>query len=81
MRGEAEIRFDTRRDGALRVALYDLGGRCVRTLYAGAATAAGTQRFTLNARTDDGRPLEAGVYFVRVQGPDGARSSRLLLLR
>jgi len=80
MRVEAEIRFDTRRDGALTVALYDLSGRCVRTLRSGGRAAAGTQRFTLNARAGDGRPLEAGVYFVRVQGPDGVRSSRLLVL-
>ncbi len=35
---------------------------------------------TLDARGDDGRRLGAGVYFVRVQGPDGERSRRLLLL-
>jgi parallel beta-helix repeat protein len=80
MRAEAEIRFDTRRDGPLSVALYDLGGRCVRMLRAGGSAAAGTQRFTLNARAGDGRPLQAGVYFVRVQGPDGVRSSRLLVI-
>jgi len=81
MRSMAELQWDTRRAGPLSVAVYDLGGRCVRTLRADGAAAAGVQRLTLDARGDDGRPLEAGVYFVRVQAPDGPRSGRLLLLR
>jgi hypothetical protein len=81
MRSTAEIHFDTHASGALRVALYDLAGRRVRTLRAGGPAATGAQRFTLDAHGDDGRPLEAGIYFVRVQGPDGERSSRLLVLR
>jgi hypothetical protein len=81
MRNRAELRFETTRAGALRVAVYDLVGRCVRTLRAGGTAAAGSQRFALDARADDGRPLESGVYFVSVLGPDGPRSSRLLILR
>jgi flagellar hook assembly protein FlgD len=81
MRNRAELRFETTRAGALRVAVYDLVGRCVRTLRAGGTAAAGSQRFSLDARADDGRPLESGVYFVNVLGPDGPRSSRLLILR
>jgi parallel beta-helix repeat protein len=81
MSAVAEIRFDTRRTGVLDVAVYDLGGRRVRTVRAGASAAPGAQRFVLDARADDGRPLGTGVYFVRVQGPDGPLSSRLLVLR
>jgi len=81
MRAAAELQFDTGRGGPLTVAVYDLGGRCVRTLLAGAAAAPGAQRLVLDARGDDGRPLESGVYFVRVLSPDGERSRRLLLLR
>ena len=81
MDAAAELRFDTRRTGALDVAVYDLGGRRVRTVRAAGTAAAGAQRFTLDARADDGRPLEAGIYFVRVQGPDGPISTRLLVRR
>ena len=81
MHSSAELRFDTRRDGPLRVAVYDLVGRCVRTLHAGGPVAAGAMRFGLDAHGDDGRPLGTGVYFIRVEDPLGARSSRLLLLR
>jgi len=80
MSSAAELEFGTLRGGPLTVAVYDLGGRCVRTLRAGAIAAPGAQRMTLDARGDDGRRLGAGVYFVRVQGPDGERSRRLLLL-
>jgi len=80
MRSASEIRFRTDRAGPLSVALYDLSGRRVRTLLGGMA-APGEQRLTVDARGDDGRTLEAGVYFVRVQDPEGERSRRLLLLR
>jgi parallel beta-helix repeat protein len=79
MRAGAEILFRTSRPGPLRVSLLDLAGRCVRTLEA--PVGAGAQRVTLEARAEDGRPLEAGVYFVRVSGPDGDLSGRVLVLR
>jgi hypothetical protein len=81
MRSASEILFRTSREGPLSVAVYDLSGRRVRTLLAGRMAAPGEQRVALDARGDDGRALESGVYFVRVQGTDGERSRRLLLLR
>jgi hypothetical protein len=81
MRARAEILFRTLRPGPLRVAIHDLGGRCVRTLRPGGFAEAGAQRLVLDARADDGRPLRAGVYFVRVSGPDGELSARILVLR
>ncbi|MCA9753729.1 MAG: T9SS type A sorting domain-containing protein, partial [Gemmatimonadetes bacterium] len=44
------------------IAIFDLAGRRIRTLPAGAA------RWDL--RTDLGRPVAAGIYFLR---PDGVR--------
>ena len=81
MRTRTEILFHTLRPGPLRVAIDDLAGRCVRTLRPGGIAEAGAQRLVLDARADDGRPLEAGVYFVRVSGPDGDLSARILVLR
>src|SRR4029077_16865740 len=81
VRWRAEIGFVLPHAGRLRVAIYDLGGRRVRTLRAGEAAADGEQRLALDARGDDGRTLQTGVYFVRVQGPDGARSRRFVVLR
>jgi len=80
-RVHAEIRFATHGSGPLSIGVYDLGGRCVRTLRAGGQAAGGDQRFALDLRGDDGRRLKAGIYFIRVQCADGPLSSRLLLLR
>ncbi|MEZ5064764.1 MAG: T9SS type A sorting domain-containing protein [bacterium] len=56
--------------GGAEIAVFDLAGRRIRTLPAGAA------RWDL--RTDLGRPVAAGIYFLRPDG--GARSATRLIV-
>ncbi|MDO9171077.1 MAG: FlgD immunoglobulin-like domain containing protein, partial [bacterium] len=51
------------------VAIYDIAGRCVRTLSSGLKSSGGQMQW--NGRSDDGRPVAAGVYFVRLQARGG----------
>jgi len=51
-----------------KVVIYDVAGRRVRELNSGLQ---GGARLTWNGRADDGRPVSAGVYFVRVQARNG----------
>ncbi len=61
------------------LAVYDLSGRLVRR-YRGAA-GPGTEVFTWDGRTGDGRPAAPGVYFYRVRAGEYHRTLRMMLLR
>lgn len=53
-------------DGSAHVAIYDLGGRLVRTLAEG-RFAPGRERVTWDGRDAEGQHVASGVYFVRSQ--------------
>ena len=60
-----------------RIDVFDVRGRRVRQLV-NAATAAGTHRVTWDGADDAGRPLGAGIYFVRLTTPAGEHSLRVV---
>ena len=65
MSGSATIAFTLAGGGAYEIAIHDLGGR--RVFHARDADAApGEQRLAWDGRGDDGGPVPAGLYFVRV---------------
>ncbi len=67
------------RPGPLSVRVYDLRGRLVRLLHEGPVTAtAGV--LTWQGRDDAGRAAAAGVYLVRLRGPDGRTAVRRVTL-
>jgi len=51
----------------VRLEVYDVLGRVVRSLASGERQAAGTHRTAFDGRGDDGRKLGSGVYFLRLQ--------------
>ena len=79
-RNQATLALRLNRCGALNIALYDLNGRRVRTVYGGAEVGAGLHEFQLDGRDDRGRPLGSGVFFYRAQTPDGIRQGRFVIL-
>jgi flagellar hook assembly protein FlgD len=54
--------------GAVRLRVYDVGGRLVRTLVDGAQTA-GQKTAIWNGRDNQGRGVASEVYFYRLQAP------------
>jgi hypothetical protein len=64
--GGSRIEFTLAREDRVDLAVYDLGGRRLRTLKHG-ALAAGPQRFDWNGRDDAGHVAPAGVYFVKLE--------------
>jgi hypothetical protein len=66
--------------GQADVSIVDLSGRSVRTLETGGLTA-GFHPLIWNGRDDAGRPLPAGVYFMRAALGDHHTSSRLVMIR
>lgn len=66
--------------GPVRLAVYDLQGRLVRTLADGWRPA-GTFEASWDGRDDRGRRLAAGTYLVRFSAGGTARAGKLLLVR
>ena len=62
------------------VGIYDVSGRLVRRVHAGALPA-GELQFSWDGRDDAGRLVSAGTYFVRVRGEGLDLASKLLRMR
>ena len=74
------LSFGMRRAGPVRAQVFDVRGRCVRTLMDG-DWPAGRQIIALDGRDDRGAMLPAGVYYYRVRTAEGSQTGRFLLLR
>jgi hypothetical protein len=80
--GALTVRFGVPRSGLLDLAVFDVGGRRVRTLRRG-WTGAGNHELRWNGRDDAGLRIAAGVYYVRLVGADGRqnRTQKLQIVR
>jgi len=80
-RGTATIRFQLAQPGEVTLRVFDLTGRCVRTLAEGALPA-GEQTRVWDGADNRGGRLSAGVYWVRlVVGDRYTSKMRMLRLR
>ena len=78
--GASSIRYSIPQAGPVRVSVYDIAGRLVATLV-DRRVDRGTWTTRWNGRTDSGAPAATGMYFLRVQTPQGSRASKLTLVR
>jgi hypothetical protein len=67
--------------GRVHAALFDARGRLVRTLAEESAAAPGDHDLPFDARGDGGAPLPSGIYFIRVETPEGTSTSRVAILK
>jgi hypothetical protein len=79
--GKAPIRisFDLPRDAAVRLRVFDVTGRRVKSLVDGRRPA-GSHVLTWSAVDDSDRPLAAGVYWVSFEALDHAATRKLIVL-
>ena len=66
--------------GLVRLLVVDVTGRLVRQLHDGVVSA-GEQRLTWDGRDSQGRPVDGGVYLVRVSTVDGIVTGRIVIAR
>lgn len=79
--GWGELQFWTSKPGRLLVTLHDVNGRLVRTLFENSRAGAGYHRVGIDvSQRPFGPTLAAGVFFYRIEGIDGRRSGKLLVL-
>jgi photosystem II stability/assembly factor-like uncharacterized protein len=74
------VAFFLPRQGHVQIGVFDLSGRQVRTLAAGAFPR-GDHKLEWNGRDDDGRALASGSYLVRCQTDLASRTQRVMLIR
>jgi hypothetical protein len=75
--GETQLEIGLPEAGAIRVEVYDVAGRRVRTM--GVPGVRGWQSVTFRGVNDGGHPLASGVYFYRV-GVGGSTITRKMLI-
>lgn len=79
-RGGAALALKISRPGDVRVQLFDVRGRLVRTIAEGRYPA-GERLLRWNGEDDRGRQVGSGIYFFRVETPDGIEKRRIAVLR
>ena len=62
-------------------AIFDLAGRRVRALAAGAQCAAGSYTLTWDGRADTGRQVASGAYLCRLEAGGEVGTQKLLLVK
>jgi len=79
--GPVAVRFTLPEDAAgASLAVYDVGGRRVRTLAHG-ALGAGAHRVEWDGRADDGARVGAGLFFLRLEAGGEAASTKVMMLQ
>jgi hypothetical protein len=77
---DTTIAFELARSETVRLAVYDAGGRMVRTLVRG-TEGPGRHEARWDGRTDAGGTAAPGVYFYRLEAAGEARSARMTRVR
>jgi len=74
------IRYELPRPDHVSVGVFDVDGRLVRQLVAGAFQPSGPQTAQWDGRDEQGRPMAPGVYFYRIEAGALSASRRMVLL-
>lgn len=77
---EATFSFTVGRAGPVRIGLYDVHGRLVRTLL-DRPVEAGAHQVKIDGRSSAGQTLASGVYYYRLETAGESRSGRITILK
>jgi hypothetical protein len=78
--GETTIAYSVGTPMNVRLAVYDTSGRLVRTLVRD-TVASGAHAVRWSGTDGAGRPVAAGVYFLRLDAPESATTQKVVLTR
>jgi len=78
--GSARFGYQTVKPGNVSVAVYDLQGKRIKSLFAG-DVASGAHAREWDGRTVQGKKAPAGIYIVRLEADGFSRSLRAVLTR
>ncbi len=77
---ETNITYVLREHSAVRLTIFNLGGREIATLVR-ATQAAGTYRISWDGTDDSGSPVSSGIYFYQIQAGHQTAARTMLLLK
>jgi hypothetical protein len=77
---QTKITYDLAREGQVRLEVYDVQGRLVRTLVSG-ARGSGRHTETWNGTADDGGRVSSGVYLARLTADGVTGMMKMMLLK
>ncbi len=75
------LSFVTTRVGAARLTLFDTSGRLVRTLLDTTSLPSGYHDIPVDARGGNGTQLSSGIYFYRLETPEGTQKGRMAITK
>lgn len=75
------IRFELPRRSPVRIRVFDVSGRLVRTILDGALMEAGSHEAVWDGRADGGRGVGAGLYFCRFEAGAFTTAKRMVLVQ
>jgi hypothetical protein len=78
--GAVIIRYGLPERTSVRLGIFDLGGRIIRSIENGGPRDSGYHTFTWDGRDDRGRLVAAGVYVVRIEAMDSTVTRKLIRL-
>ncbi len=81
MLDHGSLRFTLSRPGPLKVEIFDVTGRVIRTLVDEAMVLPGQFEYALDDHSDRGRRIPPGIYFYQVKSAEKTVSGRFLTLR
>ena len=76
---ETEVTFSLDRDQVVTLSIYDISGRCLRTLINGPLLS-GVHRVVWDGKDNLGTPVASGMYFCRLEKEGQPASTRKMLL-
>ena len=75
------ISLQMEKGGDAEIAIYDVNGRLVKTIFKGGRLEKGRHKFTWDATDANGKTVSSGLYFAVATTPQGKISERLTLIR
>ena len=78
--GPTSIHLEVARPGPVELSVFDPVGRRIRRLI-DRRQIAGSHEIVWDGRNEEGRPVGAGIYFVRIWSPDGTATRQIALIR
>ena len=77
---DVELSFDLAKRQSVVLAVFSVEGRRIRTLQQGTLEA-GPHRLAWDGLDDHGKPVADGMYFARLEGAEGARTTSVVRVR
>jgi hypothetical protein len=74
------LRYDLSEDGLVKITIYDMMGRVVKTLVNGSQTA-GYRMIQWNATNNTGQPVSAGLYLYTIEAGQFMKTKKMVLLK